>query len=160
MSYYTDYNKLIASITNERALMDIQQGKYSEKKVVKWLNDNTFKDNQISLYKNPFNYIDMVSKDNKNRLELKSRNITHKQYPDLMIGLNKINEAKKFYSEADYHFLFLCKDGLYGWIYSPDKKLNFRRGGRTDRGKDEIRDQAFIPSKDLFCITTEINSIS
>ena len=55
---------------------------------------------------------------------------------------------------------FLCKDGLYGWIYSPDKYYDIRMGGRTDRGKDETKLTAFIPSKDLFCITTEINSIS
>ena len=154
----SDYNNLISSITNERALMDIEMGKYNEKRVIKWFNENTFKDNPLRLFKNPFNYMDMISTDNKNVMELKSRNIKSNQYPDMMIGLNKINEAKYSYEKADYHFLFLCKDGLYGWIYSPEKKLNIRMGGRIDRGKDERKMCAFIPSKDLLCITTDITT--
>ena len=104
--------------------------------------------------------MDMVSEDRKNILELKSRRIIHNRYPDIMIGLNKVEEAIKHSKNFDYYLLFLFKDGLYKWKYAKGKKYDIRMGGRMDRGKDERKMCAYIPTKDLVCVTTEINSIS
>ena len=41
--------------------------------------------------------------DRKNILELKSRIIIHDRYPDIMIGLNKIEEAIKHHKNFDYY---------------------------------------------------------
>ena len=145
---------------NNKQQKDIEMGNYYERKVLKWFNANDYSQNKLSFYSNPFNVMDMVSQDRKNILELKSRRILHLQYPDIMIGLNKIEEAIKHSKNYDYYLLFLCKDGLYKWKYAKGKKYDIRMGGRMDRGKDERKMCAFIPTKDLICVTTEINSVS
>lgn len=147
-------------ILGKRHIKDVEFGLLNEKKVLKWYNDNNYSDNKLEMFKNPFNVVDFVSSDGKDIIELKSRNIYHKQYPDLMIGINKLEEADRNCHCHNYYFNFLCKDGLYGWKYEKGKSYNKRFGGRTDRGIDERRLQGFIPTKDLFLITTEINSIS
>ena len=124
---------------NNKQQKDIEMGNYYERKVLKWFNANDYSQNKLSFYSNPFNVMDMVSEDRKNILELKSRRIIHNRYPDIMIGLNKVEEAIKHSKNFDYYLLFLCKD---------------------DRGKDERKMCAFIPTKDLICVTTEINSVS
>jgi hypothetical protein len=77
-------------------------------------------------------------------VELKSRNFEHNKYPDTMIGINKINYAKAN-PEREYYFVFSFTDGLYYWKYNDEDKLNYRKGGRYDRGYNEIKDYAFIP---------------
>lgn len=145
---------------NGRHQKDIEFGNYYEKKVIEFLNKNNYKDEELKFYKNPYSTMDMCN--SKNICELKTRRINHKQYPDMMIGLNKIEEAEKDkkYEKFDFWYYFLCKDGLYGWRYRPQHNLSFRIGGRTDRGKDERKMCAFIPTNELSCISTEINSIS
>tara|TARA_R110000765_G_scaffold213808_2_gene318821 strand:- start:1100 stop:1555 length:456 start_codon:yes stop_codon:yes gene_type:complete len=147
---------------SQRKLKDLKFGNYYEQKVLKFLNDDgCYKDNSgpLKFYKNPFNVMDMCN--DTNILELKTRRIFFNQYPDLMIGLNKIEEAEKFSSDTKkYTMLFLLKDGLYGWRYSPDKKYDIKMGGRCDRGVDERKLCAFLFTKDMFLISTDINSIS
>ena len=145
---------------NNKQQKDIEMGNYYERKVLKWFNDNDYSQNKLSFYSNPFNVMDMVSEDRKNILELKSRRIIHNRYPDIMIGLNKVEEAIKHCKNFDYYLLFLFEDGLYKWKYAKGKKYDIRMGGRMDRGKDERKMCAYIPTKDLVCVTTEINSIS
>ena len=143
---------------NKRKQKDLEFGNTYERKVIEWLNKNTYKDNPLSFYKNPFNVMDMCN--STNILELKTRRIFHNQYPDLMIGLNKIEEAENSDDNATYTMLFLCKDGLYGWDCVDGKSYEVRMGGRCDRGRDERKICAFIPSEDLQLITTDINSVS
>lgn len=146
-------------IIYDRKLKDLKFGNYYEQKVIKWFNENDYSLNKLQFYKNPYNVMDMCN--SNNIIELKTRRIHHNSYPDMMIGLNKIQEAVKNKDpNVLYTMTFLCKDGLYGWTYEKGKPYDVRMGGRTDRGKDERKMCAYLPTKDLFLITTEINSIS
>lgn len=140
---------------NVRKLKDIEFGNYYERIVIEFLNKDLYSNNKLRFFKNPFNVMDMVSKDEKDIIELKSRRIKHNEYFDIMIGLNKIVEAQK-YPQYDYYMYFLCLDGLYGWKYDKTKKFDIRMGGRCDRGIDERKMCAFIPTKDLFFISSKI----
>jgi hypothetical protein len=95
---------------------------------------------------NPYDYID---KKNKIMIELKSRRIKKLQYPDTMIGLNKINKGFK-HIDNDYK-VYLCwsyTDGLayYELCRGSYKKEWERIGGRCDRGEDERVMCSFIPT--------------
>jgi hypothetical protein len=64
-------------------------------------------------------------------VELKTRRIAYGYYPDVMIGVNKINEytgAKKLY------FAFQFTNGLYYIQYTPDAFSNIIR--RTFKGSN------------------------
>ena len=82
---------------SQRKLKDIKFGNYYEQKVLKFLNENDYSNKPLKFYKNPFNVMDMCN--DEEILELKTRRIFFNQYPDLMIGLNKIEEASKFHSD-------------------------------------------------------------
>jgi len=77
-------------------------------------------------------------------VELKARNCEYKKYSDTMIGMNKIEFAKAN-PDKECYFCFLFTDGLYYWKYNEDDKLNYRSGGRFDRGYNEIKQYAYIP---------------
>jgi hypothetical protein len=80
--------------------------------------------------------------------ELKSRNVYKNTYQTTIIGLNKIEFAKK--TEKFCIFLFKFIDGLYFYIYDkddPENKINI--GGRSDRGIDEYKPYFHIPISSL-----------
>jgi len=83
--------------------------------------------------------------------ELKSRRCNHNTYPDTMIGYNKILYAKK-YPDKNYIFLFKFNDGLYKHHYDPQKEYTIKQGGRWDRGRQEIKDYAYIKKEDLIVV--------
>jgi hypothetical protein len=92
---------------------------------------------------NLFYVIDFTSKDCY--IELKSRRCEKNKYPDTMIGVNKIVFAEK--SEKPTYFCFSFTDGLYYWKYDKEEvkdAVSYRDGGRLDRGKDEIKEYAYI----------------
>jgi len=77
--------------------------------------------------------------------ELKSRRISSRDYPDTMVGLNKVMFARQ--STKPFYFCFRFTDGLFYWQYDKEKEsevLRFADGGRTDRGKIEIKPYAFV----------------
>jgi hypothetical protein len=76
-------------------------------------------------------------------VELKSRRVKKDTYPDTMIGINKIDFASK--SDKEVYFAFQFTDNLYYWKYDKDELLNFRGGGRSDRGKNEYKPYCYIP---------------
>ena len=117
-------NKQI-TILGKTHLTDMIMGKINEKKVLKWCNNNNYKNNKLSFFMDRFSVVDMVSADGKDIVELKARNIRHNQYYDLIIGKNKIEEAEDNYKQADYYFYFLCKDGLYGYKYNIKNNIIF-----------------------------------
>jgi len=84
-------------------------------------------------------------------VELKSRRCTSSKYPDTMIGMNKLNYASK--SRKPVYFAFGFDDGLYYWKYNKEDidngNVEVRKGGRTDRGMDEIKDYGYIKTKCL-----------
>ena len=80
-------------------------------------------------------------------IELKTRTNTKDKYPDTMIGVNKIKKANVLYKknlEMQVYFVFCFTDGLYYWKYDPTLNLRVDQGGRTDRGRLEIKSYAFI----------------
>ena len=77
-------------------------------------------------------------------IELKTRQFEHNKYPDTMIGLNKIQYAQQ-HSDTNIYFCFSFEDGLYYWKYTSEDKLNFRKGGRKDRGYNEYKQYCYIP---------------
>lgn len=84
-------------------------------------------------------------------VELKSRRCAHDKYEDTMVSMNKIEYAS--HTERPVYFCFSFTDGIYFWQYNKEDLENgnveIRKGGRTDRGVDEIKDYAFIKNKIL-----------
>lgn len=87
-------------------------------------------------------------------VELKSRRCDHNKYPDTMIGKNKLDYAE--HTKRPVYFVFAFNDGLYYWKYNKEDLSNgnveIRKGGRTDRGMDEIKDYAYIKCEILIKI--------
>jgi hypothetical protein len=87
-------------------------------------------------------------------VELKTRKNNYDTYPDTMIGANKFEYANK--TDKGVYFVFSFFDGNYYYKY--DKKdvdnglVQFRQGGRKDRGFNEINQYAFIPISSLIKI--------
>ena len=76
-------------------------------------------------------------------IELKKRNFDSTKYKDLMIGLNKIEKAQK--ANKDMYFVMILDDGIFSYKYSTDDTLNYRSGGRKDRGFNEFKKYCYIP---------------
>ena len=80
------------------------------------------------------------------KIELKSRTFNHDKYPTTMIGYNKILKCDE---EPNFRYLFIFKflDKILYCEYDKDIFLNFeiRKGGRKDRGTNEIKDYLYIP---------------
>lgn len=80
--------------------------------------------------------------------ELKSRRVVKDRYETTIIGVNKIEFAKK--TDRKCIFLFLFLDGLYFYEYDKDDKRNkIERGGRIDRGFNEYKPYFHIPISSL-----------
>ena len=78
-------------------------------------------------------------------IELKKRNFDINKYDDLMIGLNKIEKAHK--ANKDIYFVMCMNDGIFSYKYNKDDTLNYRSGGRRDRGVNEFKKYCYIPTK-------------
>jgi hypothetical protein len=100
-----------------------------------------------SMY-NPYDY---YCESNKTFYELKSRNNTYDAYPTTMLGMNKLNFRMDLLDDKKFVFLFNFTDGLYYINYEKTLFDTFEvmRGGRWDRGKEEIKDYLFIPINHL-----------
>lgn len=66
-------------------------------------------------------------------VELKSRRIKHNTYPTAIIGLNKVEFAKK--STAECYFVWLYTDGLYYLKYDPEVWNQFEVNHEYYRGE-------------------------
>lgn len=141
--------------------MDIKRkysnmGDINEKKFYTYMKENGKK---IKSHKRKYSVFDYYFKDKVNdkrvEIELKSRNNSYEKYPTTMVGYNKIKYLQKYNKKGVFYFLFT--NGLYKWDYNEfEYKVN--QGGRRDRGKDEIKEYAFIPIKKLKLVNGELNS--
>lgn len=95
-----------------------------------------------------FDYFDALA--NK-YYELKTRRCSHNQYPDTMVGANKLKYAKEN-PHNEYIFIFNFTDGLYYHNWSKDKLYDIKIGGRYDRGRPELKDYFYIKKDDLIKI--------
>ena len=82
----------------------------------------------------------------KTYIELKSRNINHDDHDDIMIGANKIRFAERTPKKVILAFNF--RDGVYYYEFKREDLTNgvidFRLGGRKDRGRDERKTCGYI----------------
>ena len=90
---------------------------------------------------------DFISEDCICYFELKGRNVKHNQYPDTMIGYNKIVKIKELNEKSKIYFVFKFTDGIYYCRYNKKVKNNsvIKKGGRCDRGRPEYKQYLFIP---------------
>ena len=101
-----------------------------------WFNEPTLKQTKKVFSTFDYNSDNII-------IELKKRNFDSKKYPDLMIGLNKIEKAKK--AKKDIYFVIDMEDGLFSYKFNADDKLNYRSGGRRDRKVNEFKPYCYIP---------------
>jgi len=78
-------------------------------------------------------------------IELKKRNFSSNKYNDYMIGLNKIEKAKT--AKKNIFFVMEFDDGIFSYKYNQNDKLNYRSGGRRDRGINEFKEYCYIPTE-------------
>ena len=125
---------------------DYNFGKLNEIKLLNTL-QTFFNDSEIESLDN-YNSFDF--KGRNKFIELKSRNNTYDKYPTTMIGCNKLNDARNYDNlNFDVYFVFNFIDGIYYWKFTPENKLVKQKGGRVDRGKNEIKDYYYIPITNL-----------
>tara|TARA_R110000765_G_scaffold244996_4_gene347195 strand:+ start:907 stop:1320 length:414 start_codon:yes stop_codon:yes gene_type:complete len=78
-------------------------------------------------------------------VELKSRRNEYSKYPTTMVGMNKIKKARQLIEDDNLiYFCFNFTDGLYYWLYTENIGIE-KKGGRWDRGKQEIKDYFYLP---------------
>ena len=108
-----------------------------------------------------FATFDYIDNDENLFIELKSRRAKKYQYPDTMIGLNKVNEGfEKMKKGKKIYFFFSFRDQLCYYMLDNDTfNLKWiRAGGRKDRGINEIKSYVFIPVKYLTDVDQNIFS--
>lgn len=99
--------------------------------------------NDLECCPDKYSVIDFTS--DTTNIELKSRRIKHNKYDTAMIGKNKIdyllNNKKK--GIILYNYL----DGLYFVEINKENvnRFNLGKGGRWDRGREEVSDIYYIP---------------
>ena len=85
---------------------------------------------------------------------MKTRTNTIEKYPDTIIGINKIRQAKLLTQSNPFlkvHFWFRFSDCIAYWEFSVDneKDLISKIAGRNDRGKNEYKEYYAIPVNKL-----------
>jgi hypothetical protein len=126
---------------------DVVFGNKSEEEVLGRIN-KFFKGNFTKT--EGFKICDYKDKIKRILIELKTRRCKKDQYFDTMIGMNKMNYFNRKIRDKDYkvYLLFRFTDGLYYYDYNGDINPNWiRKGGRTDRGRREIKKYYFIPTE-------------
>lgn len=131
---------------------ELNIGLTNEKKVFDYLKENNIEKN-IRKSKNQFSLFDF--KTNRKLIEVKSRTNKSTNYPTTIVGFNKIKHIIKYGKKATFYFLFT--DGLYSWDFK-EGNYTISAGGRTDRGRNEIKQYCYIDINNLIKITDEINS--
>jgi len=129
-------------------LTDYRYGLTKENETLKDLKKK-FGDN-IEKTKGKFNRFDFTN--GETLIELKSRRCYSNTYPDTMVGLNKYMYAMKN-RDKEIIFCFNFNDGLFYHTFNPSLMYDMRKGGRTDRGKEELKDYFFIKTEHLTKIT-------
>lgn len=92
--------------------------------------------------------------------EIKCRTNPMEQYPDYMISLGKLIDAKAIRDLTGIPFLLIIRwtDKIGYWRLPDDPKVITRMGGRTDRNdSQDVEPCAFIPIQD-FAVLNNANS--
>ena len=97
----------------------------------------------VTKIKNKYSTFDFTSE--SYIYELKSRRNTKNKYPTTMIGLNKLESAKKQNKTVIFIFDFTDKKCYWKYNEKEFKKCNVQVGGRCDRGYVESSMYVYIP---------------
>jgi hypothetical protein len=140
---------------NQKKINDLKFGDKQEKNLINTIQQE-FK-TVLSKTKN-FNTFDYENRKEKILIELKSRRINKNKYTDTLIGYNKVKSGLDKIKEG-YRIIFIFSfiDNLC--YYELSKEINIswiRKGGRTDRGKDEIKEYYYIPINKLIDFENKI----
>lgn len=128
---------------------DINFGLRAEDRLLTFIQDNFGSD-----FKKTAHYAvwDYHNNDESMYIELKSRRCKHNQYPDTMVGYNKIKWAQQKPS-CRFIILFNFTDGLYKWELDHSKTYKPRIGGTNARGFDDYKDHLYIPIEELSVVS-------
>ena len=141
---------------NERYEQDVLMGDKNETKFKDFIEKTEF----IKLNKYKDKYAELDFRYLNRRLELKSRGISFKEFPSTIVGYNKIIKTRKRQRKnLDTEFYFLFTDGLYKWNYNEEEISCIMPTRRIDRGKIEVKDHAYIPTRYLKFMSSEILSV-
>ena len=133
---------------------DLEWGHFNERKVLSWINNNIFQEDNMELYKNEKKQVDMKNKEFI--AELKSRTNNYNRYPTTFFGYNKLNYLlNKEGENRKFKFYFLFRDGLYEWDYNA-REYDIRDFEHRERG---VKDYVYIDIKYLKLVTKEITSM-
>jgi len=133
---------------------DLEWGHFNERKVLTWLNNNLFEEDNMKLYKNERKQVDF--KNTKIIGELKSRTNNYSRYPTTFFGYNKLNYLlNKEGENRKFKFYFLFTDGLYEWDYNAEE-YDIKDFEHRERG---VKDYVYIDIKYLKLVTKEITSM-
>lgn len=114
---------------------------------------NTFFNCNAVIASDKYAIFDFHDEEKKIYGELKSRRVRKDKYPTIMIGYNKVKEGlKKIEDGHDVFFLWCFTNRLCYYKLTKDFNKDwviFNETARTDRGRDEKSDIAYIPIKVL-----------
>jgi hypothetical protein len=126
---------------------DIILGLKGEKRVKEFLDDEW----KIELeYTDEFHPFDLYYKKQNLYIEVKTRRCKHNKYKTLYFSKAKLDYINQNPSN-NYMFVYNLNDGLYLWKFNINQ-LFLSMGGRTDRGKNEVKYLCNIPVKYLIKI--------
>ena len=138
---------------------DYEMGKVNEKRVIKFLNENTHY--KFFMERNQFALMDFKIFGEPKRLdELKSRDVFHDDFPTAIIGKEKIEQAIKNHKSMKFQFWYLYKDGLFYYDFKIEdiksKRIFLDWWKRYSRGKLEKKLVYYIPKELLTLFSDKI----
>tara|TARA_R100001509_G_scaffold148950_1_gene107100 strand:+ start:485 stop:913 length:429 start_codon:yes stop_codon:yes gene_type:complete len=90
---------------------------------------------------NPFDY-----ENDEYLIELKSRRIPHNKYDTAMVNYSKLLRTSN--TQKKRVIIFNYSDGLFYWYVNSDD-YNIGKGGRNDRGVEEVYIMAYVKKESL-----------
>ena len=104
---------------------------------------------ELNTTSNKFDEFDLIDTKNKYVIEVKKRSNNYTKYPTTMIGYNKYTKGKEYHKNGyKVMYFFQFTDGIYYFDYI-GQEFTPQKGGRCDRGYNEIKNYIYINIKDL-----------
>jgi len=145
---------------NRQYKADLAFGRNSEKNTLRTLRI-LLDDESLGHFYNKYSVLDFHSKEYNLIAEVKGRRVSSRAYPTTMIGMNKIELARKMAEKGNtILFFFDFKDGLFYFDFkdfdtiSQHKWFSRKMGGTNKRGLPEMKVHAYIP----VCLLTKVEN--
>ena len=104
---------------------------------------------ELNRTSNRFDEFDLIDDKNKYVIEVKKRGNNYSKYPTTMIGYNKYIKSRDYFKNGyKVMYFFIFTDGIYYFDYLGQEFIP-KKGGRYDRGYNEIKNYIYINIKDL-----------